>query len=146
MANQKKFKGLNAAFGIEPEPESEVTNITTTTPVEVVSNPETSRLDGDINYVFGVLNATIAKSQEALDGALELAQESEQARAYEVVAQLVKQTVDSAEKIIDIHVKLKEMEAEKSSSTTNNVTNNNAVFIGTTAEAIKMLRAQLKDK
>lgn len=146
MANQKKFKGLNAAFGIEPEPEAEVTDITITTPVEVVRNPETSRLDGDINYVFGVLNATIAKSQEALDGALELAQGSEQARAYEVVAQLVKQTVDSAEKIIDIHVKLKEMEAEKSSSTTNNVTNNNAVFIGTTAEAIKMLRAQLKDK
>lgn len=144
MATPKKFQGLDAAFGIEPEVE-ETAITTTATPVEVIKAPDKSRLENDIEYVFGVLNATISKSQEALDGALELAQESEQARAYEVVAQLVKQTVDSAEKIIDIHAKLKEMEAEKS-STTNNVTNNNAVFIGTTAEAIKMLKAQLKDK
>lgn len=142
MATQKKFKELDATFGIESTPEE--TSIVKESPVEVVVSPEVSRLDKDINYVFGVLNATISKSQEALDGALELAQETDQARAYEVVAQLIKQTVDSAEKIIDIHVKLKDMETEK--TTTNNVTNNNAVFIGTTAEAIKMLRAQLKDK
>jgi len=142
MATQKKFKELDATFGIEST--TEETSIVKESPVEVVVNPEISRLDKDIDYVFGVLNATISKSQEALDGALELAQETDQARAYEVVAQLIKQTVDSAEKIIDIHVKLKDMETEK--MTTNNVTNNNAVFIGTTAEAIKMLKAQINNK
>jgi hypothetical protein len=58
---------------------------------------------------------------------------------------LVKHTVDSAEKIIDIHMKLKEMESEKSSGT--NVTQNNAIFVGRTEDALKLIRqSKLNDK
>lgn len=139
MPRQKKFEELNSTFNIEPvKAETPVE----TTAVELVS-ADVSSLNTDIKYVFGVLNSTIEKSKEALDCALELAQETDSARAYEVVSQLIKQTVDSAEKIIDIHKKLNDMEADKNVST--NITQNNAVFVGTTAEALKLLKANLNN-
>lgn len=142
MPSRKNFKELEATFNIEPTaPIIKSEEVA----VEVVPDPKVSRLDSDISYVFGVLNSTIEKSKEALDNALELAQETDQARAYEVVGQLVKQTVESAEKIIDIHMKLKDMEAEKSSSTS--ITQNNAIFVGRTEDALKLIRqAKLNDK
>ncbi len=142
MPSRKNFKELEATFNIEPS-----TPIVKSdeAKVEIVSDPKISRLESDISYVFGVLNSTIEKSKEALDNALELAQETDQARAYEVVGQLVKQTVESAEKIIDIHIKLKEMESEKSSAAT--ITQNNAIFVGRTEDALKLIRqAKLNDK
>lgn len=139
MARPKKFEELNSTFNIEPIKEE----LPVEKSVVEVIEPELSTLNNDIKYVFGVLNSTIEKSKEALDCALELAQETDSARAYEVVSQLIKQTVDSAEKIIDIHKKLNDMESEKKIST--NITNNNAVFVGTTAEALKLLKANLNN-
>lgn len=138
MPKQKKFEDLNNTFNVEIVPEAIKPDL------EIVPPPnESLALERDISYVFGVLTDTIEKSKEALDGALELAQETESSRAYEVVGQLVKQTVDSAEKIIDIHKKLKEMVTD---TKTTNVTQNNAVFVGTTAEAIKLLKAQINNQ
>jgi hypothetical protein len=137
MPREKKFEDLNATFNIEPTPEIVKAE------VEVVQPDKKSHdIERDISYVFGVLTDTIEKSKEALDGALQLAQETDSSRAYEVVGQLVKQTVDSAEKIIDIHKKLKDMDSEVKAT---NVTQNNAVFVGTTAEAIKLLKAQINE-
>lgn len=142
MPTSKKFKELENTFNIEPTAKIIKQD---ETKVEIVQDKKPSRMDSDVEYVFGILNSTIEKSKEALDNALELAQETDQARAYEVVGQLVKHTVESAEKIIDIHMKLKEMESDKSSSTT--VTQNNAIFVGRTEDALKLIRqAKLNDK
>ena len=144
MATSKNFKNLEETFNIAPSAPI-VKSDDVEVDVEVVGDQKPQRFQNDINYVFGVLNSTIEKSKEALDNALELAQETDQARAYEVVGQLVKHTVDSAEKIIDIHMKLKEMESEKSSGT--NVTQNNAIFVGRTEDALKLIRqSKLNDK
>lgn len=152
MPRPKKFEELKSAFNIDVESEA------ISTEIETVDNtlPETKEksvvgeaskvlknFDNDVAYVFGILNSTIEKSKEALDCALELAQETESSRAYEVVGQLVKQTVDSAEKIIDIHKKLKDIETERKGPTT---VTNNAVFVGTTAEALKLLKSKLNEE
>jgi hypothetical protein len=137
MPIRKKFEDLNNTFNVEIVPETTISEVEVIPPKKDITN-----IERDISYVFGVLTSTIEKSKEALDGALELAQETDSSRAYEVVGQLVKQTVDSAEKIIDIHKKLKEMDTD---TKTTNVTQNNAVFVGTTAEAIKLLKAQIKE-
>lgn len=142
MPKQKKFEELHATFNIEPVIEK--TEIEQKE-VEVLPEQKPSAFDADIQYVFGVIKATIIKTQEALDNALELANETDSARAYEVVGQLSKQTVESAEKIIDIHQKLKDMDEDRNNSN-GNVTQNNAIFVGTTAEAIKLVKAQISDK
>jgi hypothetical protein len=149
MARPKKFDELKSTFNIDVEAESVSTEIEKVENTSQVPDKvqETSKVlknfDNDVAYVFGILNSTIEKSKEALDCALELAQETENARAYEVVGQLVKQTVDSAEKIIDIHKKLKDIETERKGPTS---VTNNAVFVGTTAEALKLLKAKMNEE
>jgi len=50
----------------------------------------------DYEYVRGSLYDLIEKGQEAVNGALELAQESGHPRAYEVAGNLIKQTTEMA--------------------------------------------------
>jgi hypothetical protein len=70
---------------------------------------------------------------------MELAGEGGSPRAYEVAGQLIKSVADTTDKLIDLQKKLKDVEDE-SIKTTNNVTNNNAVFVGSTTDLQKMLK------
>ena len=83
----------------------------------------------------------LRKGQEALNSALELAQETDSPRAYEVVGQLIKNVSDSAEKLIELHKKMKDIEEVKHSNGPTNVTN--ALFVGSTAELSKLLKGKL---
>ena len=95
----------------------------------------------DYEYTRGNLYSIIEKGQEAFNGILELAQESEMPRAYEVAGQLVKSVSDATDKLMDLQKKLKEVEEEKERSPTN-VTN--ALFVGSTNELAKMLKDATK--
>ena len=97
----------------------------------------------DYEYTRGNLYSIIEKGQEAINGILELAQESEMPRAYEVAGQLIKSVADSTDKLMDLQKKLKDVEEEVQKGPTN-VTN--ALFVGSTADLTKMLKdAQKKD-
>ena len=67
----------------------------------------------DYEYTRGNLYSIIEKGQEALNGVLELAQESEMPRAYEVAGQLIKNVADATDKLLDLQKKLKDVEAEE---------------------------------
>ena len=77
-----------------------------------------------------------------MDTALELAQDSGQARQFEVVGQLIKNVADATDKLLDLQKKLKDLDADEKGPT--NVTNN-AMFFGSTAELSKMLKQQAKN-
>ena len=96
----------------------------------------------DYDYTRGNLYSIIEKGQEAINGILELAQESEMPRAYEVAGQLIKNVADATDKLMDLQKKLKDDEEEKQSRGPSNVTN--ALFVGSTAELAKLLKE--KDK
>jgi hypothetical protein len=81
----------------------------------------------------------IEKGQEAVNGALEIAQESGHPRAFEVAGNLIKQTTEMAEKLTDLHRKMKDLNAEESGP--KSVTNNNSMFIGSTSDLQKMLKS-----
>ena len=85
----------------------------------------------------------IEKGQEAINGILELAQESEMPRAYEVAGQLIKNVSDATDKPMDLQKKLKDVEEESKSKGPQNVTN--ALFVGSTADLAKMLKKQKID-
>ena len=82
----------------------------------------------------------IEKGQEAINGIMELAQESEMPRAYEVAGQLIKNVADATDKLLELQKKLKEVEEESASKGPTNVTN--ALFVGSTAELSKLLKKQ----
>ena len=95
----------------------------------------------DYEYTRGNLYSIIEKGQEAINGILELAQESEMPRAYEVAGQLVKSVSDATDKLMDLQKKLKDVEEEvqKGPSTVNN-----SLFVGSTADLAKMLKEATK--
>ena len=97
----------------------------------------------DYEYTRGNLYSIIEKGQEALNGVLELAQESEMPRAYEVAGQLIKNVADATDKLMDLQKKLKDVEEDKTSKGPSTV--NNALFVGSTAELAKMLKDGLKE-
>jgi len=92
----------------------------------------------DYEYSRANLYSLIEKGQEAINGIMEVADESSSPRAYEVAGQLIKSVADTADKLIDLQKKLKDLQ-DSNVKTPNNVTNN-AVFVGSTSELQKMLK------
>ena len=91
----------------------------------------------DYEYTRGNLYSLIEKGEEALDSILEVAQEGQQPRAYEVVSQLLKNVADTTDKLIELQLKTKELNAEDKKGPS---TVNNALFVGSTAELQKLLK------
>ena len=132
----KKFDNLNDTFNVAGEIVSaEVETIEEKIEkVAVVSDD----IKKDYDYTRGNLYSLIEKGQEAINGILELAGESEMPRAYEVAGQLIKNVADATDKLMDLQKKLKDIDETKSSKGPTNVTN--ALFVGSTAELSKLLK------
>ena len=100
-------------------------------------------LQNDYEYSRGQLYNLVEKGQEAINGILDVAQNSDHPRAYEVAGNLIKNVADITDKLVDLQGKMKDINQEKK-QTTNNVTN--AMFVGSTSELQKMLKEMGKDK
>ncbi len=128
------FDSLNETFDVSSE-------IVSSEPIKPVPKEvEAIKTDTrkDYEYTRGNLYSLIEKGQEAVNGALELAQETEQARAYEVAGQLIKSVADATDKLLDLQKKLKDVEEDTKKSSPTNVTN--ALFVGSTADLAKLLK------
>jgi hypothetical protein len=134
----KKYDDLNETFNVSGEivPAEVETVEEKIEKVAAVSND----IKKDYDYTRGNLYSLIEKGQEAINGILELAQESEMPRAYEVAGQLIKNVADATDKLMDLQKKLKDIGEERSSKGPTNVTN--ALFVGSTAELAKLLKQQ----
>ena len=100
-------------------------------------------IETDNNYSRAQLYSLVEKGQEAVDGALDVAQQSDSARAYEVAGQLIKHVADTADKLIDLQKKMKDID-EDGPKAQPNVTNN-SLFVGSTSELQKMLKKSMKE-
>jgi predicted house-cleaning noncanonical NTP pyrophosphatase (MazG superfamily) len=137
----KKFDKLNQSFNtsaeiISKKIDTNIESIETTTPS--ISDD----IKKDYEYTRGNLYSLIEKGQEAINGILELAQESEMPRAYEVAGQLIKSVADATDKLMELQKKLKDVEENKIKGPT---TVNNALFVGSTAELAKFLKQQSQE-
>ena len=104
-----KFDDLNDAFNVETDiVPAETTKVEKR---EVKSNGD--HIQKDYEYTRGNLYSIIEKGQEAINGILELAQESEMPRAYEVAGQLIKSVSDATDKLMDLQKKLKDVNKEE---------------------------------
>lgn len=142
MKMTKKFEDLNETFNVSDDiihPEVE----TIDDKIEKISKCADD-IKKDYDYTRGNLYSLIEKGQEAINGILELAQESEMPRAYEVAGQLIKNVADATDKLMDLQKKLKDIEEERQSKGPTNVTN--ALFVGSTAELAKLIKQQSKNE
>ena len=136
------MKKLDDAFNISPT-EVEVDSVEVKEPVGIQKPDKLTKDDitRDYEYTRGNLYSIIEKGQEAIDGILELAQESDMPRAYEVAGQLIKSVSDATDKLMDLQKKLKDVNEEQVSKGPNTV--NNALFVGSTAELAKLIKTGL---
>ena len=135
-----KMTNLDDAFNVESTivPAKENVGIT---PEQKPDRLTKTDIDKDYEYTRGNLYSIIEKGQEAINGILELAQESEMPRAYEVAGQLIKSVSDATDKLMDLQKKLKDVEEETQTKGPSTV--NNALFEGSTAELQKLLKSGL---
>lgn len=99
----------------------------------------------DYEYARQQLYTLIEKGQEAVTGALELAQEGGSARCYEVAINGVKSMSEVAEKLMDLQKKVKDLDEVTVNNSQTNVTNN-SVFVGSTTELQKMIKEGMLNK
>jgi hypothetical protein len=141
----KKFDKLDEVFNVSGEIVSAEIESTEIQQVEEKKKIESivSDIKKDYEYSRGNFYSIIEKGQEAINSVLELAQETESPRAYEVVGQLIKNVSDVADKLMDLQKKMKDIEEVKSSNGPTTV--NNALFVGSTAELSKLLKGRLNN-
>ena len=135
----KEYNKLDKTFNITPEVVEEETEIVKPEKPDRLTKDD---IEKDYEYTRGNLYSIIEKGQEAINGILEIAQESEMPRAYEVAGQLIKSVSDATDKLLDLQQKLKDVNEEKEKKGPNNVTN--ALFVGSTADLAKLIKQQDK--
>ena len=143
MIEDETFDEIDESLDIDRGAEivkAPVNKPTRTSPKNVKSGKED--VTKDYEYSRAQLYSLVEKGQEAVDGALDVAQQSDSARAYEVAGQLIKHVADTADKLIDLQKKMKDIDEVKDSKTTN--VTNNSLFVGSTSDLQKMLKDTMK--
>ena len=136
----KSDENLSKVFGVEPIKEGEVI----TSGGDVIL-PETKgvveNVDKDYDTARNNLYNLLNQGKDALFHALEIAKQSEHPRAFEVVGNLMKQLADTNEQLLALSERKIKLDAPKQQEGQPNkqVTNNNAIFVGSTSELSKML-------
>jgi hypothetical protein len=132
------FENLDKTFNIESAIEKAEKTV-----VDIKKSKTDKDVDNDYEYTRGQLYNLIEKGQEAINGILDVAQNSDHPRAYEVAGNLIKNVADISDKLMDLQKKVKEVSGETQKGPTN-VTN--AMFVGSTSELQKMIKQMNTDK
>jgi hypothetical protein len=136
------FDELEKQFNIEPTKQEEPKQLQKVTEITV----DKEDLDKDYLVVRDNLKELINKGTTAIDGILNLASETEQPRAYEVLAQLIKTVADTNKDLLDMHNKMKTIKGDVPQTTNSgNTITNNSIFVGSTAELQKLLKGKMKE-
>ena len=97
--------------------------------------------NSDYKYSREVFYGLVERGQDAIEGILDIAKESEHPRVYEVAGQLIKTVGETTEKLIDLQAKMKEL--DKDNSMPDKVQNN--LFVGSSAELQKLLKQNAQE-
>ena len=127
MASETSVNVLDNVLGI--------TDVVETTTSQVTL----PQVKNDYEYQRRNFYQLVERGQDAIDGILELAKESETPRSYEVAGNMIKQVADVTEKLGELQLKMQKLK-EVPSNAPKNVTN--ALFVGSTSELQKMLKGK----
>ena len=95
-------------------------------------NPE---MENDFKYARENLYNIIERGSDALNGIVDLAQQSQHPRSFEVVADLVRTLSTANKDLLDLQKKMKDLQPEEQKN--QKVTNN--LFVGTTKDLTDLL-------
>ena len=111
---------------------------TKTQTATVIPRPQTEDVnEDDFKYSRENLYHIIERGQDALSGILQVAQETDHPRAYEVAGQLLKTNAENTEKLVNLQTTKKKL---KETDQPQRVTNNNSLFVGSTQELQQLIK------
>ena len=132
------FAEVDKALGVFDPVETAIQQNNITVPKKVIKSNEDD-IDNDYKYQRENFYNLVERGQDAIEGILEIAKESDHPRTYEVAGNLIKQVAEVTEKLGDLQEKMRKLK-EVPNNAPKNVTN--ALFVGSTAELQKMLKGK----
>jgi uncharacterized protein with gpF-like domain len=130
---------LSSVFDVQTMPQTEVI----TQNGEIISANNT-KIEDDFDTSRTNLRILLQQGQEALQKSLDVAMQSEHPRAFEVVGNLMKQLADVNQQLMDLHQQKQKLDEPSKAEKAKQVTNNNAIFVGSTAELNKLIKNMAK--
>lgn len=109
--------------------------VANTTP-ETLEKIETAPIDDDAEHARETLRTLIDKGNEAIDGILHIAKNSDHPRAYEVAGQLIKTVSDTAKDLLEVQKRKKDLQKEEKPK----IQTQNNLFVGSTHELLKAMK------
>lgn len=143
---KRNFDSIDEALDIEVDIKASSKEIVKKAKKEIKKPLTTDILESDKVHTRNTVYELIQLGSDAAYEMLDIAKETQKARDFEVVGQLLKAVGDLSDKLLDNQKKMKDIETEVDSpgKITNNTTN--ALFVGSTAELQKFLKQSLKEK
>lgn len=106
---------------------------------EIVPVDDVNSIESDADFARKNIRNLIEKGGFAIEDLLQVAKHSESPRAYEVAANMIKNLSDLNKDLLEVQKRKKDLVVDKSSS--NGVNVDKAVFVGSTAELMKLIKA-----
>lgn len=132
------FENLKNEFNIEKveTPQSEI---------QISQDPMENHLTNDYEEIRSNLKDIIKRGSEAIDGILLVASETQQPRAYEVVASLIKSVSDVNKDLLMMHKQMQDIKTQnpQTKQTIGQVTNN-SIFVGSTSDLQALIKGKLE--
>jgi len=116
--------------------QGEIVEVEKNLPTIIQNNDKSQEQDSDYKYSREVFYGLVERGQDAIEGILDIAKESEHPRVYEVAGQLIKTVSETTEKLMDLQAKMKEL--DKDNTMPNKVQNN--LFVGSSTELQRLLK------
>jgi predicted house-cleaning noncanonical NTP pyrophosphatase (MazG superfamily) len=126
---------LSEVFDVQTLPKTEVI----TQDGEIISTAS-QKIESDYDTTRNNLRILLQQGQEALQKSLDVAMQSEHPRAFEVVGNLMKQLAEVNQQLMDLHQQKQKLDEPSKADKAKQVTNNNAIFVGSTAELNKLIK------
>lgn len=106
---------------------------------ETLEKIDAPPIEDDAEHARETLRSLIDKGNEAIEGILHIAKNSDHPRAYEVAGQLIKTVSDTAKDLLEVQKRKKDLQKEDKPK----IQTQNNMFVGSTHELLKAMK-QLK--
>jgi len=142
MKKTKMEESFEEIFDIPSDNNDVEGELVNDTPRKPLSPEGSDDVDADYQYARENLYNVIERGSDALNTLVEIANQSESPRAFEIVSTLIKTLSDANKDLLEVQTKVKKLK-EETAAGPKNVTN--ALFIGNTSELQKLIRDRKTD-
>jgi len=130
---KKINKNLSEIFDVEPIREQPVETL------PIVIDEAVNQIDADAEFARSNMRTLITNGNDALEKLAYVADQSESPRAYEVLATMMKNLAEMNKDLLELQKRKRELAPQSESA--KGVSIDKAVFVGSTTELLKMIKA-----